>query len=130
MIHHPALAVTFDFGHTLCDLDTALLSRRLAGRGLDVAADRLEASLPGAWNAYDAAIHAGHGGHPWKTLMGSLLALGAAGRSPPPSIGCGMSSPFTTRGVVHPGDAHLARDLGRARVPVGVVSNSRAGSPS
>ena len=79
----PALAVTFDFGQTLCDLDTGMLSRRLAERGLDVPADRLEAAVPEAWSAYDAAIHAGHGGHPWKFLMTRMLSL--AGAPPDPA---------------------------------------------
>src|SRR4051812_2086213 len=73
-----ATAVTFDFGQTLCALDTAMLSRRLAERGLDVAEADLDAALPAALAVYDAGIHRGLGGHPWKLLMSELLARAGA----------------------------------------------------
>ncbi len=66
-------AVTFDFGQTLCALDTGMLSRRLGERGLTVAEAHLDAALPGALLAYDAGIRRGFGGHPWKLLMSELL---------------------------------------------------------
>src|SRR5262249_6166020 len=69
------LAVTFDFGQTLCDIDLGMLSRRLAERGILVQQARLEADLAEAWRAYDAAIHGGLGGHPWKIFMRRLLAV-------------------------------------------------------
>lgn len=123
----PALAVTFDFGQTLCDLDTGMLSRRLAERGLDVAADRLEASVPEAWSAYDAAIHAGHGGHPWKFLMTRLLTL--AGAPADPARECidwlwteQPSKNLWRRPIA--GMIEVVRALRGAGVPVGIVSNS------
>jgi putative hydrolase of the HAD superfamily len=73
-----ATAVTFDFGQTLCELDTGMLSRRLAERELDVAEARLDAALPTALAAYDAGIRRGVGGHPWKVLMSELLAHAGA----------------------------------------------------
>jgi FMN phosphatase YigB (HAD superfamily) len=72
----PVRAVTFDFGQTLCDLDTGMLSRRLAERGHAHPSERLESVVAAAWQAYDEAIQAGLGGHPWKVLMGRLLELG------------------------------------------------------
>jgi putative hydrolase of the HAD superfamily len=123
----PALAVTFDFGQTLCELDTAMLSRRLAERGLHVPAERLEASVLEAWSAYDTAIHAGHGGHPWKILMVRLLALaGAQG----PGAAEAVDWLWTEQPVKNlwrrpiPGMIELVRDLAGAGVKVGVVSNS------
>jgi putative hydrolase of the HAD superfamily len=123
----PALAVTFDFGQTLCDLDTGMLSRRLAERGLDVPADRLEAAVPEAWSAYDAAIHAGHGGHPWKFLMTRLLSL--AGAPPDPArdavdwLWTEQPSKNLWRRPIA-GMIDVVRALRGAGVPVGIVSNS------
>ena len=120
-------AVTFDFGQTLCDLDTAMLSRRLAERGLDVPEGRLEASVIEAWSAYDAAIQAGHGGHPWKILMRRLLALaGATGPSATEAIDWLWKEQPRRNLWRRPIDGmiELVRALGAAGVAVGVVSNS------
>ncbi|EYF01450.1 HAD family hydrolase [Chondromyces apiculatus] len=71
----PATAVSFDFGQTLAELDTAMLARRLSEQGLSVPVARLESAVPSAWEAYNAAIHRGVSGHPWKTLMARLLEV-------------------------------------------------------
>jgi FMN hydrolase / 5-amino-6-(5-phospho-D-ribitylamino)uracil phosphatase len=120
-------AVTFDFGQTLADLDTAMLSRRLGERGLEVAAERLEAAVPAAWGAYDAAVRAGVSGHPWKLLMRELL-----GRAGAEARGIGGAVDWLweeqprknlwRRPVA--GMIELVAALGEAGVPVGVVSNS------
>ena len=123
-------AVTFDFGQTLCDLDTRLLARRLEERGIGVAAEALAASVPEAWRAYDAAIHAGHGGHPWKILMRRLLELSGA-----PLIEASAAVDWLwTEQPTHnlwrrpiAGMIELVRDLAGAGVPVGIVSNSEGG---
>jgi putative hydrolase of the HAD superfamily len=121
------LAVTVDFGQTLCELDTAMLSRRLAERGLDVAAERLSASVPGAWVAYDAAIHAGYGGHPWKILMVELLGLaGARGEAASAAVDwlwTEQPAKNLWRRPI-PGMIELVREVAAAGVKVGVVSNS------
>jgi len=123
----PALAVTFDFGQTLCDLDTAMLSRRLAERGLDVPAERLEASAPEAWSAYDAAIHAGYGGHPWKLLMTRLLSLAGAEGDPAREAVDWLWTEQPANNLWRrpiEGMIEIVRALRAAEVPVGVVSNS------
>ncbi|APR82379.1 Hypothetical protein A7982_07728 [Minicystis rosea] len=123
----PALAVTFDFGQTLCDLDTAMLSRRLAERGLDVAAERLEASVPEAWSAYDAAIVAGHGGHPWKFLMTRLLSLAGAAEAPAREATDWLWTEQPHQNLWRrpiAGMIEVVRALRAAGAKVGVVSNS------
>jgi FMN hydrolase / 5-amino-6-(5-phospho-D-ribitylamino)uracil phosphatase len=123
----PALAVTFDFGQTLAELDTSMLSRRLAERGIEVAAARLEACVPEAWSAYDAAIHAGGGGHPWKVLMARLIALAGVHDA---SAGGAVDWLWTEQPARNlwrrpiAGMIEIAWSLRRAGVPVGVVSNS------
>ena len=127
----PLRAVTFDFGQTLCDLDTAMLARRLGERGLTVTAQHLEDAVPAAWRTYDAAIHAGFGGHPWKILMARLLELGGVAdpgartdavdwlwdEQPKQNL---WRRPI--EGMIELVDALAARGLG-----VGVISNSEGG---
>lgn len=122
-----ALAVTFDFGQTLADLDTAFLSRRLSERGLAAAAEALEASVPDAWRAYDAAVLAGAGGHPWKTLMRALL--GGAG-VPADALGPAVDWLWDEQPAKNlwrrpvPGMIELAASLRQRGVAVGILSNS------
>lgn len=122
----PVLAVTFDFGQTLCDLDTGMLARRLAERGLEADEHRLEAAVPGAWRAYDAAIHGGHGGHPWRILMREILrGAGVAGAIDDAVEWLWTEQPrknLWRRPI--PGMIEIVHDLRRAGVPVGVISNS------
>lgn len=66
--------VTFDAGQTLIELDTELLSARLAERGTAVEPAALARATPGAWRRYDEVVAAGVAGHPWGTLMETLLA--------------------------------------------------------
>jgi len=121
------LAVTFDFGQTLFDLDVAMLSRRLGERGIDVLAERLEAAVPEAWRAYDAAIHQGLGGHPWKILMRRLLEL--AGVAAPEREGAvdWLWSEQPRKNLWRrpiPGMGAIVDELRTRGVPVGVISNS------
>lgn len=123
----PSLAVTFDFGQTLCDLDTALLSRRLAERGLTVPEGRLEPAVTDGWRAYDAAIAAGLGGHPWKTFMASLLgSAGIAGAPLAETVDWLWDEQPQQNLWRRPiaGMIELCRELRAAGVPVGIVSNS------
>ena len=129
MIGDHALAlrgVSFDFGQTLADLDTAMLARRVGEKGARVAVDRLDAALPGAWRAYDDAIRRGLGGHPWKLLMSTLLE--GAG------VGAGRAAIVDWLWSEQPAHnlwrrpisdmAALVRDLAAAKVPLVIVSNS------
>ncbi|MBI4699880.1 MAG: HAD family hydrolase [Deltaproteobacteria bacterium] len=123
----PVCAVTFDFGLTLCDLDTAMLARRLAERAIVVSSARLDGALSAARAAYDSAITEGDGGHPWKTSMGRLLDLAGV----PADAACAAVDWLWTeqprrnlwrRPVA--GMIDLARALRVAGVRVGIVSNS------
>lgn len=123
----PPVAVTFDFGQTLCDIDTEMLARRLAERGVRAAPGDLEQAVDGAWRAYDAAIHAGFGGHPWKILMRELLSrAGVAGDA----LGDAVDWLWTEQPRQNlwrrpiPGMLELVLDLRRAGIAIGVISNS------
>ena len=53
-----ARAVTFDFGQTLAEVDTDLLARRLAERGVACAPDALARATTAAWRAPGACMTA------------------------------------------------------------------------
>ncbi|AKT36668.1 HAD family hydrolase [Chondromyces crocatus] len=143
-------AVSFDFGQTLAELDTAMLSRRLLERGVRVPVEQLEGAVPSAWEAYNTAIHRGESGHPWKTLMSRLLEvagveataassggagnLEAAGRAGDAEGGLGRSALVDWLWDEQPrrnlwrrpiaGMIELVEELQRAGIPVAVLSNS------
>jgi len=123
----PSTAVTWDFGQTLADLDPVFLAQKLAERGVLASSDALAAAVPGAWAAYNHAVRGGAGGHPWKTFMRALLS-GA-------SVSAEAIEPLTdylwddqpARNLWRrpvPGMLDLVRELHRAGVPQGIVSNS------
>lgn len=123
----PPVAVTFDYGQTLADLDTRMLAERAAERGLRVDPARLDAGLAAAWRAYAESIGDPAAGHPWKRFMIELLLGAGAARA--------MAGPVTewlwdqqpTRNLWRrpvPGMIELARELATAGVRVGVISNS------
>lgn len=119
--------VTFDFGQTLCDLDTGMLARRLAERSLTLPAERLESVVSAAWQAYDEAILAGLGGHPWKVLMGRLLELGGLDSEVLGETVDWLWSEQPKQNLWRrpiEGMPEIVDDLRRVGVPVGVISNS------
>lgn len=122
-----AAAVSFDFGQTLASMDPAMLCRRLGEIEVAATSERLEAALPGAWAAYDAAVRRGVSGHPWKLLMDTLLAeAGVAeverGRAVDWLWDQQPLQNLWRRPV--PGMIELVRELRAAAVPVGILSNS------
>ena len=121
-------AVTFDFGQTLAELDSAMVAARLSERGVRVAADRVEAECQGAWRAYNEAKQAGaQGEHVWKVLMHTLLGRSGA---PPERVGelaDWLWSEQPRRNLWRrpvAGMIELARELAASGIPVGVLSNS------
>jgi putative hydrolase of the HAD superfamily len=123
----PVRAVTFDFGQTLADLDTAMLARRIGERGFEVSGDRLESEVAGAWRAYNEAILAGLGGHPWRLLMDTLLAGAGLPESARPALCEWLWSEQPARNLWRrpiPGMVELLDELALARIPIAVISNS------
>lgn len=128
-MREPAIAVTWDFGQTLADLDPTFLAIKLAEKGHSVPAETLDAAVPAAWGAYNRAVRGGAGGHPWKTFMRAVLAAAPA-HLPEPAIEdlvdflwLDQPSRNLWRRPV-PGMRDLVLALGRAGVPQGIVSNS------
>lgn len=120
-------AVTFDFGQTLADLDTVMLSARLAERGVAASAAALEGARPAMWRRYNEAIREGLGGHPWVLLMATLLGSAGVdeGRVLPTSEWLFTEQPrrnLWRRPIA--GMIERVRALRAAGLPVGVISNS------
>jgi putative hydrolase of the HAD superfamily len=121
-----ARAVSFDFGQTLAEVDTDMLSRRLAERGVRCAPEALARATTAAWRAYNNAVLAGHGGHPWKVLMRAWLDDAGVTERPGELVDWLWDEQPRANLWRKPiaGMIDVARDLRRAGVPVVVVSNS------
>jgi putative hydrolase of the HAD superfamily len=120
-------AVSFDFGQTLVDLDTVMLAGRLGERGFEVSVDRLEGAVAGAWRAYNEAILAGLGGHPWMLLMNVLLEGAGLPASARPGLCDWLWSEQPAKNLWRrpiPDMVELVAELERANVPMAVLSNS------
>lgn len=126
--------VTFDYGQTLGELDTTFLARRAAERGAQVDPARLDAASGVAWAAYDDAKRRGEVARAaWSTFMRTLLVEGGVRFA-------GEPDPHETEALVAflwseqprrnlwrrpiPGMLELCRDLSRAGVKLGIISNS------
>jgi HAD superfamily hydrolase (TIGR01549 family) len=121
------IAVTFDFGQTLAEIDTAMLARRCGERGVAADAAALETAVPIAWARYDAAIRAGAGGHPWKLLMRTLLLEGHVDPAAVDALTDWLWDEQPKQNLWRrpiPGMFELVRDLHAAEVTLGVISNS------
>ncbi len=123
-------AVTFDFGQTLAELDTAMLAARLAERGVGVDAAALDAARPVMWRRYNAAIREGLGGHPWVLLMATLLGEAGVATERVPELAGWLFTEQPARNLWRrpiDGMIDVVRELRAKGLPVGVVSNSEGG---
>jgi HAD superfamily hydrolase (TIGR01549 family) len=116
-----ARAITFDAGQTLVELDSAMLARRLAERGVAAQDTALEAALPSAWRKHEQAVAAG-ARHPWKVLMAGILA-GTGGEHLVDWLWDEQPRANLWRRPV-PGMRELVADLHTSGVPMAVISNS------
>lgn len=127
-------AVTFDFGQTLAELDTAFLAERLGERGALADPSLLDRASGPAWAAYDAAKARGDVAFAaWGAFMRALLD-GAGVRSASASAGdrtpslvewlwAQQPSQNLWRRPI-PGMLELVADLHERGVPLAIISNS------
>ncbi|MBZ0239047.1 MAG: HAD family hydrolase [Deltaproteobacteria bacterium] len=122
-----ARAVTFDAGQTLVELDTAMLSRRLAERGLRVDAATLDGAQPPAWRRYEQTVKdAGHEA-PWQIFMRTLLEGAGVADARAVELAAWLWDEQPAKNLWRrpiPGMFELAAELTARGVPVGILSNS------
>lgn len=128
------IAVTFDYGQTLAELDTEYLARRIAERGRAVRPAELDAAAPAAWLEYNRAKERGEvAERAWSAFMSALL------------VGAGLPGPAeatasVTTDIVRflwseqpnnnlwrrpiAGMKELVGVLRASAIPLGVLSNS------
>ncbi len=117
------LAVTFDAGQTLVELDAAMLARRLGERALGVGAAAIGAAMAAAWARYDASV--GRVPNAWKVFMDALLELvGVEARGPIVDWLWDEQPRANLWRRPVAGVIAIADELRAAGVPVGVLSNS------
>jgi putative hydrolase of the HAD superfamily len=120
--------VSFDFGDTIVALDERLLLQKLEREGLSAELARLEAALPSARSAYNAAIASGAANHPWKPFMRALLEH--AGAEPASELERVVEALWLDQPrhnlwrKLLPGMPELCRELKAAGVPIGILTNS------
>lgn len=120
------MAVSFDFGQTLAELDYGFLQRRLAEQGVQLNAEAARAASVEAWTRYGQLKSEGHA-LAWRTMMELLLERGGLPRARVPELAAWLWSEQPRQNLWRkplPGMIELVRELGRARVPLAIVSNS------
>jgi putative hydrolase of the HAD superfamily len=119
-------AVSFDFGQTLGELDYGFLQRRLAEHGVDFDPLRARAQSPDAWHAYGLKKSDGHA-VAWRTMIELILLGGGVDASAARELGRWLWDEQPKQNLWRSpiaGMIELVRELRRAAVPVGIISNS------
>jgi putative hydrolase of the HAD superfamily len=120
-------AVTFDAGQTLIQLDTAMLVRRCAERGVTVTEAALAAAQPAAWRRYDAVMVGGGHETPWQVFMATLLTGAGVADGEAAALARWLYDEQPRANLWRkaiPGMFELAAELAAAGIPVAILSNS------
>jgi putative hydrolase of the HAD superfamily len=120
-------AVTFDAGQTLIQLDTAMLVRRCAERGVTVTEEALAAAQPAAWRRYDEVMVDGGHETPWQVFMFTLLTGAGVGDGEAAALARWLYDEQPRANLWRkpiPGMFELAAELAAAGIPVAILSNS------
>jgi HAD superfamily hydrolase (TIGR01509 family) len=127
MSERTSKAVTFDAGQTLVELDTAMLSRRLAERGVHADAAALDAAQPPAWRRYEQVVKDGGHEEPWQIFMRTLLEGAGVPAAAAAELAVWLWTEQPAKNLWRrpiPGMFELAAELTARGVPVGILSNS------
>jgi HAD superfamily hydrolase (TIGR01509 family) len=120
-------AVSFDAGQTLVELDTGMLVRRLAERGVTVGEDDLARAQPAAWRRYDDIMKGGGHETPWQVFMATLLDGAGVPAARAPELAAWLWDEQPRANLWRrpiPGMFELAAELDALGVPVAILSNS------
>jgi HAD superfamily hydrolase (TIGR01549 family) len=119
-------AVSFDFGQTLGELDYGFLQRRLAERHVAFDPRRAREASRDAWHAYGVKKNDGHAAA-WRTMIELILLGGGVDGSAAGELGAWLWDEQPKQNLWRSpiaGMIELVRELRRAAVPVGIISNS------
>jgi HAD superfamily hydrolase (TIGR01549 family) len=119
-------AVGFDFGQTLAELDYDFVARRVAPRGVVFDAERGRANSKLAWDVYGQKKSEGHAAA-WCAMMQAQLEGGGVPAVRAQELSSWLWDEQPRQNLWRkpiPGMIELVRELRRAEVPVGVISNS------
>lgn len=120
------LAVTFDAGQTLVELDPEMLAARLGERGVIVAPAVIDAAGPVAWRHHEQQV-AGGAVHPWKQLVTAWLAEAGVAVAAIPGLVDWLWDEQPTRNLWRravAGMREVVEELHQAGLPLAVLSNS------
>ncbi len=119
-------AVGFDFGQTLAELDYEFVARRLAPRGAVFDPIRGRDNSKPAWDVYGQKKSEGHV-VAWRAMMQAQLEGGGVPAERAPELAAWLWDEQPRQNLWRkpiPGMIELVRALRRAKVPVGIISNS------
>lgn len=120
-------AVTFDLGQTLVAIDPATLVERLAEIGIRIAEAPVFAALGMAFAASDRVVRKSGAAPAWHAFMDALLQAASVGDADRARAVPWLFEQQRVRNLWRrpiPGMIALCRELGRAGVPVGLITNS------
>jgi putative hydrolase of the HAD superfamily len=122
------IAVTFDFGQTICEIDLEMLARRLGERDQQLSIAGAKRAEPAAWRAYNDAKASGSSHElGWCTFMTTLLVGGTVSRERAEELAIWLWNEQPTQNLWRrpiAGMFELVRDLHALGVPLGIISNS------
>ncbi len=120
-------AVTFDFGQTLVAIDPATLVERLAELGIIVREAPILGALGSAFAASDRIVGERGAAVAWHAFMDVLLSAAGASDADRARAVPWLFAQQRVRNLWRrpiPGMIELCRELGRAGIPIGLVTNS------
>ncbi len=121
------LAVTWDLGQTLAELDPLFLKAKLAEQGLSVEVETIESAVSEGWIQYSSAVRKGASGHPWKTFMRVILTHASVPEARMEELLEFLWTDQPHRNLWRrpvKGMVEVLRALQAAGIPQGIVSNS------
>jgi len=122
------IAVTFDFGQTICEIDLEMLAQRLREKDERLSIAGAASAEAAAWRAYNDAKADGLSHElGWCTFMTTLLVGGGVSRDRAGELARWLWGEQPLKNLWRrpiAGMAELVRDLHALGVPLGMISNS------
>lgn len=120
------IAVSFDFGQTLAELDHAFVQKRLAERGASIDPRAARSATEAAWEAYGVHKPEGHA-LAWRKMIETLLRAGRVPEARVAELAEWLWHEQPQQNLWREpisGMIELVRELRAAKLPVAIISNS------